>query len=59
MVNTCEIVLGEVADHVLEDVLKIRESVSSKKTINQMKATSKVFTALVGGGKDKKQKVKA
>lgn len=56
MVNACEIVLGEVSDHVLEDVLKIRESAVSSKKVNQIKSASKVFSALVGGGKDKKQK---
>ena len=57
MVNACEIVLGEVADHVLEDVLKIRESAMSQKKVNQLKATSKVFTALIGSkDKDKKPK---
>ena len=56
MVNACEIVLGEVSDHVLEDVLKIRESAFSQKKINQMKSTSKVFSALVGGGKGKTPK---
>ena len=56
MVNACEIVLGEVSDHVLEDVLKIRESSVSSKKVNQIKSASKVFSALVGGGKDKKQK---
>lgn len=34
MVNACEIILGEVADHVLEDVLKIRESSVSQKKMN-------------------------
>lgn len=48
MTNACEIILGEVADHILEEVLKIREAPLSQKKINNLKQTSKVFNNLVG-----------
>jgi hypothetical protein len=48
MVNACDIVLGEVSDHVLEDILKIREGPLSAKKSNSLKKVSKVFGALLG-----------
>jgi hypothetical protein len=60
IINACEIVLGEVSDHVLEEVLKIREGALSQKKVSTMKKASKIFGAMIGkvGGGLSKEKLK-